>query len=100
MLSWLVRFHNVHQSFVTMLPPPHPHREGPVTAGKLCQYFTFVASPQCSRVRGVCFCAKIAGITAERDQIVEVLPTICPHSAGVLAGIRWKKRESPAVSQG
>ena len=55
-------------------------------------------------MRGFCFRAStITGILSNscsslRGQIAEVLPTVCPRSAGLLAGICLKKSQSPGFS--
>ena len=43
---------------------------------------------------GVLFLCQNRGYnTAVRGQMAEVLPTVCPCSAGLLAGICWKKSQ-------
>ena len=88
----------MHQSNVTTVPNP---RAGWGIAGKKCWVFTFASSQQC---RGIVFflgentCS--GDYSCERGHIAVVLPTVCPHSMGLIAGIFWTKCESPRYSPG
>ena len=84
------------------------HKSGRLgVAGKMYPVFTFASFAQCPVRGGFCFCVKIAEnnssvvfVLAVQGQTAEVLPTVCPHSLGLLAGICWKKTKSPLVPLG
>ena len=81
----------MHQSIVTTAPIPGAGRG---IAGKMCLFFTFASSPRC---RGLIFRQNSGDYSCARGQIAVVLPTVCPGSVGLIAGIFWTKVKDPAI---
>ena len=74
------------------------HGEGLGIVGKMSLVFVFALSPLCRVSAGVLFWHWDNSkdfTNCMQSQIAEILPTFCSRSAGLLAGICWKKRQSP-----
>ena len=86
----------MHQSFGTW------GRAGASCGNVLCFYFSI--APQCrGNARDLCFIGKVA-VQCKHNRLLGkmavVLPTGCPRSVGLLAGICWTKSQSPRYTPG
>ena len=95
-----VLFFSTHYALVICNHALTPtHRAGPDIAGKIRPSFDFALSPQC-RVKAVFFVWFLlhknsrdyshAWKLQQCRQTAKILPTVCPRSTGLLAGICWR----------